>query len=391
MGRKSGIVIISPEAWGASFVSKHHYADNLARMGYPVMFVNPPRSVIGSSSVEVTGISENLSQCTYTVQKGLNYLPPFLKKWYLTRIATKMIKTWSHEPGLVWSFDPYQFQDPTVFGSSVRSIYHAVDIHQTALEAQCTRNFQEIFGSSGPIVQKLKNLGAVNAEKVNHGLAAWFCEPVEQPIPLPRTYDISVGYVGNMLYPYLDYEVLYEIVQSHPKVGFFFIGPDGTSNLGTTAEGLAEKHLWITRIKEEANTHFLGVQPSRELPRYLAAFDAFLMTYKGEEYPDELANPHKILEYLSTGKVVISHFIDEYRDKEPFVEMATRKELPARFAVVLAGLADYNTPELRDQRKSYATSNAYDQHVAHILGKINYIGGHREDEPSTSPPVVQDP
>ncbi len=36
------ILLISPESWGKSFVSKHHYAVELAKKGNIVYFLNPP-------------------------------------------------------------------------------------------------------------------------------------------------------------------------------------------------------------------------------------------------------------------------------------------------------------------------------------------------------------
>ncbi len=38
------ILIISPEPWDAHFVSKHHYACELARRGHQVLFCGPPEA-----------------------------------------------------------------------------------------------------------------------------------------------------------------------------------------------------------------------------------------------------------------------------------------------------------------------------------------------------------
>src|SRR5450755_3125876 len=36
------ILIISPQAWGQMYISKHHYAITLAKLGNTVYFLNPP-------------------------------------------------------------------------------------------------------------------------------------------------------------------------------------------------------------------------------------------------------------------------------------------------------------------------------------------------------------
>ena len=40
--RNKTILIISPQAWGKMFLSKHHYAIELAKRGNAVYFLNPP-------------------------------------------------------------------------------------------------------------------------------------------------------------------------------------------------------------------------------------------------------------------------------------------------------------------------------------------------------------
>ena len=45
--KKSGLgkkaIVVSPQSWGKMFISKHHYAVELSKLGYEVFFVNPPK------------------------------------------------------------------------------------------------------------------------------------------------------------------------------------------------------------------------------------------------------------------------------------------------------------------------------------------------------------
>ena len=36
-------IVVSPQSWGKMFISKHHYAVELSKLGYEVFFVNPPK------------------------------------------------------------------------------------------------------------------------------------------------------------------------------------------------------------------------------------------------------------------------------------------------------------------------------------------------------------
>ena len=80
-----------------------------------------------------------------------------------------------------------------------------------------------------------------------------------------------------------------------------------------------------------------------------------------------MANPHKILEYLSTGKPVVSHYIDEYRDHRDIICMADdNKALPGLFSLVSKNLRNYNSSELIDKRKNIAKDNTYSLQIDRI-------------------------
>ena len=111
----------------------------------------------------------------------------------------------------------------------------------------------------------------------------------------------------------------------------------------------------------------LGPKPSNELPCYLNQFDLFLMCYTGDRNVAEMANPHKILEYLSTGKTIVSHYIDEYKDKIDLVEMVNdNRLLPQRLKHVIHNLHNFNSPEKVQLRRQYALSNTYEKQIERI-------------------------
>jgi glycosyltransferase involved in cell wall biosynthesis len=61
---------------------------------------------------------------------------------------------------------------------------------------------------------------------------------------------------------------------------------------------------------KRGNLHFLGGRDYRDLPRYAAAFDVCLVPFALNE-STEYINPTKVLEYLATGRPVVSTSIED--------------------------------------------------------------------------------
>ncbi len=368
------IVLISPEKWGTNFVSKHHYASLLAALGHEVLFVNPPSPRLTAGKSELNKKTKHLTTCDYCVLKGMNRLPEFFRRSLQTKYASSIVHQWSFDPDILWNFDPYQFQDLSVFPGQAFSIYHPVDVHRTMLERLSVEKADLIIGTSDLILKRFVGLRGGVRRKINHGLAQWFLESVEASV-LPGSFKINIGLVGNLSYPYMDEGVLLKIVDAHKDIGFHFIGPDGRSNLGDSESELVDK------LKNYSNVVLHGQVDSHELPSRLKSFDMFLITYQGDTFKTELANPHKLLEYLSTGKVVVSHYIDEYRTKEDLVVMSERNSgLHSKFKEVLDNLAYYNSEDLMEKRKKFSTENTYEQHLDTILSLVSELKS--KDKPS---------
>jgi hypothetical protein len=102
-------LIVSPQAWGKMFISKHHYAVELSKLGYKVFFINPPKEKkIGSwcnISIEKSAF-ENLWILSHTL-----FFSSYLKfhfSWLFNRLV--YIQRWiilrkTGNPDLILSFD----------------------------------------------------------------------------------------------------------------------------------------------------------------------------------------------------------------------------------------------------------------------------------------------
>ena len=338
-------------------VSKHHYALELSKNNQ-VVFLNPP----GGSDV-VEEFSKNLRVVNYrNVFRGINKLPIRLRRYFQGKQATKINKLVGIDHwDIIWTFDPFRFQDPGVFGSST-NIFHSVDIHKTHLDKQLAGKVDFVFTTSSTISQKYKIYNS-NTFVINHGLASHFAN---MPNYQPLGGKVNVGYVGNLQYQYLDDSTLCKIVADNPNVYFHFAGPTSKSNLSSE-----DNNELIGSIKRMPNVKFHGEIPSAELPEFLSKCDFFLMCYNAEKYREEVANPHKLLEFLSTGRVVVSHFIDQYQGTDLFEMAIGQADLPKLFKKVLKNLEQYNSNSLSERRREFAVQNTYTNQIDRIQEILN--------------------
>ena len=204
------IFILSPEAWGTSFVSKHHYATLLASEGNQVFFINPP-----SSNFKKNKLNDHLTIIDYSVGsfRGINRLPSFLRDIFNRILIGKLQRFIGKKPDIIWSFDPFRFQNLQLFGAYCK-IYHPVDVHQTNLEVEAAKTADVIFSTANKILERFSSIKTPKYF-INHGLATHFLENSTEIDFEVSKNSINVGYVGNLNYQYLDKEILAEILNEN--------------------------------------------------------------------------------------------------------------------------------------------------------------------------------
>lgn len=360
LGPSSIFYLISPEPWGENMISKHHYAKALVERGFIVYFFNPP-----SDHFSVNEISLNLYVIDYKSITGSNRLIKMLRKWCWKQVAIRLMKRLQlPKPDTVWSFDPYVFQDLNAFSENCFKIYHTVDDHHTALEHECVINSNLTLTISNLIRDKFeKNNKEIHV--INHGLANHFLNSSQEYSIQEKV--LKVGYVGNLNYSYLDYGTLFSIIKQHSDIEFHFVGPYQKNNLGGNTKYQSE----ITKLKSFKNVVIRGPIPSQQLPEVLKEMDLFLMCYKAEDNPVHMSNSHKVLEFLNTGKPIVSHYIDQYSTCPELIQMAkTKAALPILFKQSLKDYELLNTLELFTKRRGFALENNYSTHLETILNLI---------------------
>jgi glycosyltransferase involved in cell wall biosynthesis len=351
------IIIISPENWNHLKVSKHHYASELSKNN-TVFFINPPKNHVPKTQ----RINDNLLVIDYKISKGINRLPSSIRKVFQKK-QIRSIKKYLNISNIdiVWSFDPFVFQDLSIFDSKALKIFHPVDVHLTDLDIECAINADLVLSTANAMLDKYRNYND-NCFQINHGLSEHFVNRIND-IPLEpdkneTTKPIKVGYVGNLNYSFLDQKTLINIIRSHPPIEFHFIGKNNPSE--------SNRHF-ITTLEKEFNCFLHGTLTPEEVSVKIQDYDCFLLCYTTDSALPFLANPHKILEYLSTGKMVISHQILEYEKHQDLVEMASDNSiLGQKFTQSILNMKELNSVESQKKRIDFAKINTYKNHITKI-------------------------
>jgi len=97
-----------------------------------------------------------------------------------------------------------------------------------------------------------------------------------------------LGYFG-VVDERMDYELLVKLAEANPDWSIAMVGPQ----------------IKVDSVPQRPNLHWLGQKNYTELPAYCKAFDVCMMPFALNE-ATEFINPTKALEYMATGKPIVS-------------------------------------------------------------------------------------
>lgn len=378
MGLKNKtILILSPQSWGKMFLSKHHYAIELAKYGNKVYFLNPPHfqndlpaiTLKRDTCIPNLVIVDHRISFPYALKFHWIGLFHFFMKFHVKKILRKI-----GEPiDIVWSFDLGDLYPFAQFPSKCIRIFHPVDepLNKTAIDSG--KGAQIIFSVTNEILEKYTMYTAPRYF-INHGLSAEFAQYCDGG--WQRSTQLRVGLSGNWTRPDVDTDCLLQVIKNHPDIRFEFWGSykQKDSNIGGNNDtGI---NNFIQQLQRFSNVVLHGPISSSQLSGELQHMDAFLICYDVQRDQSKGTNYHKVMEYLSTGKVIVSNNITTYSKEKDLVEMVAErthnKSLPLLFGNVVKEIDKYNAAPLRKKRCAFALENTYTKQVERIeklLGK----------------------
>jgi glycosyltransferase involved in cell wall biosynthesis len=129
--------------------------------------------------------------------------------------------------------------------------------------------------------------------------------PEISAIPRPR-----LGYFGAIEPWLINQKLIKRAARERPAWHWVFIG---NRSRGLEIEGLP-------------NTHFLPAVPYKELPRYAAGFDVFVLPWETELPFTSYGSAIKVREYLATGKPVVISPLPEYESMSDVLRIARSRD-----------------------------------------------------------------
>jgi hypothetical protein len=348
--RNRTILLVSPEPWDYIFVSKHHYAMELARRGNKVFFLNPPVTGIAERmQVNRADNFDNLFIVNYVSSfRGLRFLPRHL----MNQLEKKFLRSLERKAGVridvILNFENSRFYDFRFAGKDVLKLYFQVDENQDFHPAEAAATADIAFAINTEILEIIEPY-AKHAFKLPHSFQGELSEQALAVLEEKYKYKrpdgpLKVMYVGNLDNMYIDTLLFEDVVKKNPQVEFLLVGPSDP-----------EKDIY-RRLHQYAHVKFLGKKPAREIPALLSTADALMLVY-GRNFT---SSSHKLLEYLGSGKTVISTFMSEFAEFASLVYMTfSADHYTELFKEALNNIELLNSPDNMRARIQYALDHSY--------------------------------
>jgi len=370
------VIILSPQPWGKMFVAKHHYAVELARQGNRVFFVNPPSFGV-RPFVHVEKVHEggeiNVVDHGASIPTGLRF--HFRKgfDWLMKRHVGRLLRELRMRPDIVWCFEPNLYADLRWFKGAL-TIYHPVDDLMFPYQISPAAHADVVISVTREILEKFE---AFPCKKLflNHGIGHTF-SACARVTPVEDKKRRVVGYSGNLLRADIDHPVLSKCIRDYPGMDFIFWGNHDYAKAGFSLEGKDGVAQFIEFLRSAPNVQLRGLVRPEELAAAYDQIDIFLICYDIEKDQSKGTNYHKVIEFLSTGKVIVSNNITTYRDYDLIRMCRSREnndELPGLLGDTASRIQTYNGPEAQSERIAFALANTYEKHLATIDDALNEL------------------
>jgi hypothetical protein len=368
IGKK--ILIISPQFWGKMLISKHHYAVELAKRGNEVYFLNPPNAALSEEVIIDELDIDNL----FIIHHKLNF--PYKLKFrsetlfhlFMKLHIKLLLKKINVSFDIIWSFDLGNLYPFKLFPKNTLKIFHPVDEPLNATAIKSAKGANLIFSTTKEILNKYTKYKTPKYF-INHGLKEIFLTTSTYAQKTNHT-KIRVGFSGNLLRKDIDRDTLLKIINQNTDIEFNCWGSYNIqqSNISGNTDDATKQ--FIRTLRAAPNVILHGVKTTENLAEDYQNMQAFLICYKVVTNPLIGENYHKTLEFISTGKVIISHTFSSYKNKPNLVQMNSaainNSDLPNLFKQIIEHLENYNTEELNIARKKFAKDNLYQKQIDRI-------------------------
>lgn len=159
-----------------------------------------------------------------------------------------------------------------------------------------------VFTPAKNLEKKCRAIAGDRVHCISHGVAYdKFSQALQDNAGIPSGMagidNPIIGFYGN-IYPWIDFDLLYELANSRPDWSFVMIG---------------ERFCDVTRFDRLLNVHFTGRREHQDLPGYCKCFDVAIIPYDASNPRMTTVNPVKTKELLAAGVPIAASDIPELR------------------------------------------------------------------------------
>ena len=355
------ILVISPEPWEGLQLSKHDLARALVEKGNSVVFWGPPQRGAFRTRIKRDG---GIGVVRYRHWlRGANRLGRAVHTSYYRRFIARLEELTGRRFDIIWCFDISRLQwfpeHPAL------KVLHLAD-HDILFDHPGTgliRTADLVLTVTGQLRAAVKELVPdANVEHIGHMVSDHWLHGAD---PSPTNDRVrTVALAGNLITPYIDWEVLNTIVSQHPELEFVFYGP-------------YDLDYPVPLLRETLtlpNVRLKGMVDRNTLIPALRAADLLLVCYNAERLGPVVANSHKLLEYLATGHPIVSSWTEEYAAQTDLLRMSrARWDLPEVFTRTVKGFVEESAPDRQRARQALATARTASSTLDRLAGLMSAI------------------
>jgi len=397
MLKDRNIILFSSDDWDSGLkTSKYHVAVRLARENR-VLFVNSigfrtPNATSGDIQRVLHKIrmffrgyqtvNHNLFVYTPLILPFYNsVIVRYINHWILV-LSIKFVKSMLHLSNpMLWIFTPNMVN---MIGhlNEAEIIYYCVDnqsAHKDVNSKMLDEMEHKLLKKADIVIACSKELSKTR-EKINpntyyipHGVD-WdlFRKALDENLQIAD--DIApirkpiIGFYGFVSYDWVDFDLLKKIAMKHTEWSIVLIGKSSVD---------------LRELIMLGNIYYLGVKKFEDLPMYSKAFDVAIIPFNINELTLN-SNPLKLLEYLASGKPVVSTRIPEVTKYGNMVKIADTSE--EFISAIEQCLKENSTAEMYKRSDSVKTES-WDGRMEIISQKLSeYMSNskNKKDEPGES-------
>ncbi len=357
--RGKRILLISPEPWQGLHMSKHHLSEALAARGNEVFFLDPPCPGNEGFSTERHG-SVTLLRYHHWF-RGVNRMPLAVNRWYYKRLVRMLARRTGGPFDIIWCFDTSRMQSfPEGIGYK---LLHLADYDILYIGQGLIPTADIVFTTGQVVADAVISKTRAPVINIGHALDERWMKGIDELVHREMRKPRNIVFMGQLAITYNDWEGFVKVVSTHPDLQFTFIGPFDPQFPDPA----------FHELRALPNACFTGLKAKDELIPLVRAADILFFGFRSGIRAKERANPHKVLEYLSTGNVMVGSYTMEYDGRDDLFQMAAEgADLNDAFNDALLDFDRLNSIEARTRRISFAKERTMGRLIERIERELDH-------------------